>query len=137
MKDFKGTIVLVRAVPGNGKTSFCKDMAKPDDVLIAADDFFYDEKGNYNWDPTKLSFAHKKCKQRCEKAMSEGKNIFVHNTFIKEQELTPYLKLAEKFQYKIYTVIIENRNGTVNQHEVPEEKLVEMEKNLRNNIKLR
>lgn len=132
----KSILVLIRAVPGSGKTSFANDLAKPGDVVIAADDFFY-ENGIYKFDPSKLHSAHKDCQKRCEAAMVDNKNIFVHNTFIKEQELTPYIKLAKEFEYKIYTIIIENRNGTKNQHGVPEAKLVEMERNLKNNIKLR
>lgn len=69
--------------------------------------------------------------------MNNGFNIFVHNTFTRDSELTPYTKLAKEFNYKVYTIILENRINTKNQHGVPEPKLIEMERNLKNSIKLR
>jgi predicted kinase len=130
-------ITITRGVPGAGKSSFCQDMAKPGDAVLAADDFFYDVNGNYNFDASKLHYAHKECQRRCEEAMVEGKNVFINNTCIKEQELTPYRKLAEEYGYKCYVIVLENRHGGKNQHGVPEAKLVEMERNLKNSIKLR
>lgn len=105
--------------------------------MLAADDYFYDNNGNYNFDPSKLGLAHKDCQRRCEEAMFEERNVFINNTCIKEQELVPYRKLAEEYGYKVYVIVVENRHGGKNQHGVPEPKLMEMEKNLRNSIKLR
>jgi hypothetical protein len=34
--------------------------------------------------------------------------------------------LAERFGYRVYSVIVENRHGGVNEHGVPEEKLEQM-----------
>jgi hypothetical protein len=34
-----------------------------------------------------------------------------------------YLKLAEKYEYKVVSLIIENRHGGQNVHGVPEDKL--------------
>ena len=130
-------LVITRGVPGAGKSSFCQDLAGPGAAVIAADDFFYDSNGIYNFDPSKLGLAHKDCQRRCEEAMLEERNVFVNNTCIKEQELSPYRKLAEEYGYKTYVIVVENRHGGKNQHGVPEAKLVEMERNLKNSIKLR
>lgn len=130
-------LVITRGVPGAGKTSFCQDLAGPGAAVLAADDYFYDSTGTYQFDPNKLHSAHKDCQRRCEEAMSDGINVFINNTCIKEQELSPYRKLAEEYGYKVYVVVVENRHGGKNQHGVPEAKLVEMERNLKNSIKLR
>jgi hypothetical protein len=37
-----------------------------------------------------------------------------------------YFKLAEKYGYKVFSLIVENRHGGVNQHGVPKEKLEQM-----------
>lgn len=129
--------MITRGVPGAGKTSFCQDLAGPGAAVIAADDYFYDSNGKYNFDASKLGLAHGDCKRKCEEAMLEGINVFVNNTCIKEQEITPYRKLAEEYGYKIYVIVVENRHGGTNQHGVPEAKLQEMERNLKNSIKLR
>jgi len=89
-------LVITRGVPGAGKTSFCHDLAGQDAAVIAADDFFYDSTGTYNFDPTKLGLAHKDCQRRCDEAMEEGRNVFINNTCTKEQELAPFRRMAEK-----------------------------------------
>jgi hypothetical protein len=37
--------------------------------------------------------------------------------------MTPYFELAEKYGYRVYSLIVENRHGGINEHEVPEDKL--------------
>jgi hypothetical protein len=37
--------------------------------------------------------------------------------------MTPYFELAEKYGYRVHSLIVENRHGGVNQHGVPEDKL--------------
>jgi hypothetical protein len=37
--------------------------------------------------------------------------------------MKPYFDLAEKHGYKVYSLIVENRHGGVNEHGVPEDKL--------------
>jgi hypothetical protein len=41
--------------------------------------------------------------------------------------MEPYFKLAEKWGYTVFSIIVENRHGGVNQHGVPAEKLKIME----------
>ena len=49
--------------------------------------------------------------------------IAVSNTFTQEWEMKPYVELAEKYGYTVFTIIVENRHGGVNTHNVPEETL--------------
>jgi hypothetical protein len=37
-----------------------------------------------------------------------------------------YFKLAEKYGYMVFTIVVENRHGGVNQHGVPEDKMEQM-----------
>jgi hypothetical protein len=37
-----------------------------------------------------------------------------------------YYQLAKEYGYKVFSMIVENRHGGVNQHGVPEEKLEQM-----------
>ena len=39
-----------------------------------------------------------------------------------------YFKLAEKYGYMVFTIIIENRHGGKNIHGVPDDKLEQMKK---------
>ena len=55
--------------------------------------------------------------------MEQGYNVSVSNTFTQEWEMEAYYKLAEQYGYTVFTVIVENRHGGVNQHGVPEDKI--------------
>jgi hypothetical protein len=52
--------------------------------------------------------------------------IFVANTFTQEWEMEPYFQLAEKYGYNIVTMIVENRHGGKNVHDVPDEPIKKM-----------
>ena len=124
-----GVLFLVRGLPGSGKTTFATAIWN-DYAVCEADKFFYDKEGNYNFDPTKLKEAHAWCKNEVESKMIEHQNnqqyypeIAVSNTFTQEWEMEDYFKLAEKYGYKVVSLIIENRHGSENVHGVPEEKL--------------
>jgi predicted kinase len=124
-----GVLFLVRGLPGSGKTSFATAIWN-DYAVCEADKFFYDKEGNYNFDATKLKEAHAWCKNDVESKMIEHQNnqqyypeIAVSNTFTQEWEMEDYFKLAEKYGYKVVSLIIENRHGGQNVHGVPEDKL--------------
>ena len=124
-----GVLFLVRGLPGSGKTSFASAIWN-DYAVCEADKFFYDKEGNYNFDPSKLKEAHSWCKNEVESRMIEHQNnqqyypeIAVSNTFTQEWEMEDYFKLAEKYEYKVVSLILENRHGSQNVHGVPDEKL--------------
>jgi predicted kinase len=126
------TLTLLRGVPGSGKSTFAK-MITNDYSICEADQFFYDKEGNYNFDPARLKAAHEWCKFHVETRMKDNQNnpqyypnIVVSNTFTKEWEMSDYFDLAKKYGYKVFTLIVENRHGGVNQHGVPEEKIQQM-----------
>lgn len=125
-------LVLLRGLPGSGKSSFAKHMWS-DFVICEADQFFYDLEGNYNFDPSKLRDAHKYCRDKVETFMSDNEKnpqfypeIVVSNTFTREWEMDEYLKLAKKYNYQVVSLIVENRHGNKNVHGVPDSKIDEM-----------
>lgn len=90
----------------------------------------------YRFDGTKIKIAHQWCQDLVFMAMKRGEDkIVVSNTFTQEWEMNEYYNLAKEFDYKVFSLIIENRHGGVNTHGVPEEKLQQM--NDRFNIKLK
>ena len=122
------TLYIVRGVPGSGKSTFAKSIGG---IHIEADQFFM-MNGKYNFDITKIKLAHKYCQNQTEAWMKtdgtqvNNDKIVVSNTFTQEWEMEPYFKLAEKYGYKTFSLIVENRHGGVNTHGVPEEKLEQM-----------
>ena len=124
MKD----LILLRGVPGSGKTTLAASLIK-DRVAVhcEADQSFVDEDGVYRFDPTRLRDAHEACQAKCRTAMEDGcELIVVSNTFTMEWELEHYLAFAREYEYRVFSVIVENRHGGENVHGVPADKVQAM-----------
>ena len=127
------TLILLRGIPGAGKSTFANFMFQSG-VIFEADQYFYDEDGKYNFDASELYAAHKWCQLRVEKVMRENltsngeyfPEIVVSNTSTTEKELEPYLELARKYDYKVVSLVVENRHGSKSVHNVPEETIERM-----------
>lgn len=124
-------LILIRGIPGSGKTSFAKTIWS-DYVIVEADKFF-EKDGEYKFDPTKLKDAHQWCKDTVEQFMKDNElnhqfypEIVVSNTFTQEWEMQPYIDLANKYGYKIFSLIVENRHGNKSVHNVPDETIQKM-----------
>ena len=120
-------LILVRGVSGSGKNTFCDVFAHSLNIPVyAADDYFMLE-DEYKFDGSKLKDAHADCQTRVEQAMLvKAEIIFVANTFTREWEMKAYYELAEKYSYRVFSVIVENRHGGENEHGVPEESVQAM-----------
>jgi predicted kinase len=123
------TLIILRGIPGCGKTTFAHFLEEELDgcLAFAADDYFTDIEGNYNWDSNKIWEAHAFCKRRVLSAMEiELPKIVVHNTNTTPKEMKDYYELASTHGYRVISLIVENRHGSTNVHKVPEEVLEKM-----------
>ena len=125
-------LYIVRGLPGSGKSTFAEALVGSDFLVCEADKYFIVD-GEYKFDATKLREAHEWCKNRVETYMKDSlvndqfyREIAVSNTFTQEWEMEGYYKLAEQYGYMVFSVIVENRHGGVNQHGVPDVKLAQM-----------
>lgn len=121
-------LFLLRGLPGSGKSTLAKSLGG---IHIEADQYFMVD-GEYKFDGSKIKLAHNYCQSQTGAWMrSNGEQvnvdrIVVSNTFTQEWEMQPYFEMAEKYGYRVYSLIVENRHGGVNEHGVPEEKLEQM-----------
>ena len=121
-------LYLLRGLPGSGKSTLAKSLMNAQTGHVEADMFFMDNKGNYKFDASKLKEAHEWCQKQADAYMSPyGFNtVIVSNTFTQEWEMKPYYELAEKYGFVVFSLVVENRHGGINEHNVPEEKLEQM-----------
>ena len=113
-------LFLLRGLPGSGKSTLAESLGGSH---MEADKYFTYE-GKYEFDVTKLKDAHDWCQNAVRVFMeNKTKRVVVSNTFTQEWEMKPYFDLAEKHGYRVYSLIVENRHGGVNEHGVPEDKL--------------
>lgn len=118
-----GELVLIRGPSGSGKSTFVKKNF-PSYVHCEADSFFM-VKGVYNFDRTKLGWAHATCQRDVNDALSLGKNVVVSNTSTTLSEVNTYIMLAEK--HKVPYRIIRLAKQFQNTHGVPESVVLAMQ----------
>jgi predicted kinase len=118
-------IYLLRGLPGAGKSTLAKSLGG---LHLEADMYFMKD-GEYHFDVTRLRDAHAWCQNEVNTAMilnhttGENERIIVSNTFTQEWEMDAYYKMANQWNYKVFSLIVENRHGGVNEHGVPADKL--------------
>jgi len=114
-------LLLLRGAPGVGKSTIAnallcwKNNTKVS--CFAADDYFYNQYGDYLFVPEMLPRAHSLCFDNTEDALQKGKSlVIVHNTFCKEDDMKQYYHLAEKYNVLCSSVIVEGRRYHVKRH---------------------
>lgn len=122
-------LILFRGIPGAGKTTAAELLSNGEHVY-SADNYFYKHgttEGKYEFDATKLHQAHLECQEGVKDAMRNNKSkIFVANTLTTQKEINTYSKIAEKYNYKLVSLIVENRHGNLSVHNVPSETIKRM-----------
>ena len=124
------TLYLTRGLPGSGKSTFAR-LIWNEYAVLEADQYFVDkETGEYKFDGSKIKDAHAWCQNEVEIRMRDNQlnpqyypEIAVSNTFTQEWEMKPYYDMAEKYGYKVFSIIVENRHGGKNEHGVPDDKI--------------
>jgi len=134
------TLWILRGCSGSGKTTVANLLSSlPDSDAIAADDYWYFiGNGEYTFDIQRLGEAHKWCQDNVKDSMeNNATNVIVHNTNTTDREINPYLEMAEKFNYRVVSLVVENRHGSSDVHGVPEDVKNKQEKRLKSSLKLR
>ena len=136
-------LILIRGVSGSGKSTLASEFYTLYNItghtvsMYETDCFFYDSDGNYNFDPSLLGEAHNRCKLNTKIDMNAEINvIIISNTSTTEKELEPYLVLAKDYGYIVTSLVVENRHGNTDVHNVPENIKQKQATRLKNNLKL-
>lgn len=117
-------MLLIRGLPGSGKTTLAKQYAGAGYVHCEADQYF-ERSGSYQFDGSKLRAAHDDCLRRAIAGLSDGRSVVVANTFTRRWEMEPYLRAARRRGVPVR--IIEATGTWPNVHGVPME-AIEMAK---------
>lgn len=89
------TVIIVRGLPGSGKSSWAKKNF-PDAVVVSADDHFM-VGGGYRYDHSKIEAAHEDCFEKFWYAVKDGRSstVIVDNVFQRLWQISPYMKVAQ------------------------------------------
>lgn len=99
-------LLLIRGLPGSGKTTYAKQLAPAYSAdHYEADMFFVDPvSGEYKYDGTKQGGAHEWCQMMVRSALEAKSNAVVSNTLTSFRELNPYLDMAEEGSHRVHVV---------------------------------
>lgn len=120
-------LFLLRGLPGAGKSTLAKILVGERDYCHKEADMYHvNSNGEYKWKPENVKAAHEWCQSEVEFLMKYEHTVVVSNTFTQEWEMQAYYDLAKKYGYKVNSIVVENRHGGVNEHNVPQETLDKM-----------
>ncbi len=122
-------LILLRGLPGSGKTTLAAILSEGEQYpVFSIDSYFVDSlTGEYRFDYSQNHLAYQDCQKKTEIALVNGiKKIFVDNTFTLDWEIEPYLKLAEKYFYRVFVITVENFHNGENVHKIDDEQLKKM-----------
>ncbi len=123
------SLILLRGLPGSGKSSLanvlCEDGKYP---IFSIDDFFTNtETSVYKFEFDKNHLAYKQCEEETKNQLSKNcEKVFVANTFTIGWEIEPYFKMARKYKYKLFVVTVENYHSNKNIHHIQQEQIEKM-----------
>jgi len=93
-------LVIVRGLPGTGKSTYARSLIKDGFNHFEAD-MYFEIDGKYKFEPAKIKNAHNWCQRSTEYIMQNEGKVVVSNTFTQKWEVEPYLELAKKYGYKV------------------------------------
>ena len=123
------SLIILRGLPGAGKTSLAKILSENGKwPIFSNDDYFTDPNtGIYTFRFAENHVAYEQCRNNTELAMQQGnEKIIIHNTFTIDWEIDPYFLLASKHNYQIHVLTVENHHGGKNSHGISEEQIGKM-----------
>ena len=123
----KQKLILIRGIPGSGKTTMAKHLKELDPSLdyIEADQYFENEKGEYIYDKSQIHKAHKWCQTVATDWLYTGHSVIVSNTFIRKWEMKPYMDVASKLGIPVTIIIMRTKHKSI--RNVPQEVIDRME----------
>ena len=116
MKQVK--LMIVRGIPGSGKSTFAKKLADKYHVAHFENDMFLMVNGKYDFSYEKHKIANQKCKEAVTKCLRQGKSCIVSNVLHKASSVQKYVNIAENCGAIVMVVRVNGKHQNV--HNVPD-----------------
>lgn len=137
-------VIILRGLPGSGKSTWVNNNVNDKSVVCSADDFWMKD-GEYNFNPKLLGKAHQECKFKYTRLLETdlGNNklvAVVDNTNTSAKEIKFYLNMAEELDIDIEIILFSctvETSAKRNIHNVPLAILEKMNNKLKNSLPTR
>ena len=142
---YEKLFVVLRGLPGSGKSTVGRKIAQNRGRIFSTDDFFLQSSGRYIFEPYRLGEAHQWNQNRCRRAvLEEVTPIIVDNTNLKKWEMEVYIHMALDANYHIEIIEPDTywrydpyELAKRNEHGVQQNKIIEMLNKFEKNITVR
>lgn len=122
----KQELVLVRGLPGSGKSTYCRDKL-PKHLCYEPDHLFCDTNGRYRYDLQLWEEAQSFVYKLADYALARKESVVVCDVFLYVSEINEYKELAEHYGVGFY--VTECKGEYNNIHRVPKTRIAWMKEN--------
>lgn len=121
-------LIIIRGIPGAGKSRLAATLLESGvvDYVAETDQYWIQSDGVYKFDPALLGVAHADCQRRVAASLSIGNSVAVANTLTTEAEVALYESIAKMYDAEFVSIVVENRHGGNNVHNVQRSTLERM-----------
>ena len=96
-------LVLLRGLPGSGKTYLANELVRKSDGIILSTDDYFIRSGVYCFEATQLPTAHEWNQRRAKLFIEKGRTpVIIDNTNLEGWEMKPYVSFGYTNGYKIF-----------------------------------
>lgn len=113
-------LILIRGLPGSGKTTLARRMRNRITDHFETD-MFFEKDGKYDADLTKLPEAHGWCLRKACESLCRGRSVIVSNTFSQLWEMEGYIDAAKRYGADLR--VIRSTGEFKSVHNIPDEQM--------------
>jgi predicted kinase len=105
-------LLLIRGLPGSGKTTLAKEVYVPQGFLHFESDDFFRKNGRYAFDPRRRNDARQWCRDQVYEALLAGRDVVVSDNFLSKCEVRPYRDLANHLKAYLKIITLRTQFGS-------------------------
>jgi len=114
------SLTLIRGIPGSGKSTLAKRLLLSYEEAVHYEaDMYFVKDGVYKYISDEIPNAHMWCQQKTFNSLRNNMDVIVSNTFVKINQMQPYIDMARMFAVRIQVIECKGYFGSI--HNVPVE----------------